>query len=161
MLITRSSYSHRLLQINEIHCVMTIQMRALRMKHNHTNDGSSDGFADAAETGPTYEAVGQFMRTKAVGLVTVVNLTPDTDLHALYPYAPAEVSDLQYIAMSYVDKTVTLQWTAVGDYADQETGENGEYTKFCKRTTHTLVHGRISASTQTPSVFQNRKSNVS
>ena len=140
---------------------MTIQMRAPRLKHNHTNDGSSNGFTDVDETEPTYEAVGQFQRTKAAGLVKVVNLTPNTDLYALYPLPPAEVRDLRVSAMSYDDKTVTLQWTAVGDYVDQETGEDGEYTKFCKRTTHALVHGRMSASTQTQSVFQNRKSNVS
>ena len=121
-------------------------MRAPRLKHSHTNDCSSNGFTDEAETEPTYEAVGQFQRTKAAGLVKVVNLTPNTDMYAVYPLPPAEVRDLQYIAMSYDDKTVTLQWTAVGDYVDQETGEDGEYTKFCKRTTHRLVHGRISVS---------------
>ncbi|KAK2175750.1 hypothetical protein NP493_711g03078 [Ridgeia piscesae] len=79
---------------------------------------------DVDETEPTYEAVGQFQRTKAAGLVKVVNLTPNTDLYALYPFPPAEVRYLRFIAMSYDDKTVTLQWTAVGDYVDQETASS-------------------------------------
>ena len=83
-------------------------------------------FIDEAVTGPTYEDVGQFQRTKRAGLVTAVNLTPHTDLYALYPFLPAELRDLRVSAMSYDDKTVTLQWTVGGDYVDQETGEDGE-----------------------------------
>ena len=78
------------------------------MKNYHTNDGLSNSFTE-----PTPEAVGQFMRTKAVGLVKVVNLTPYIDLYALYPYAPAAVRDLQYIAMSYDDI-----WSSTSSLAD-------------------------------------------
>ena len=78
------------------------------------------------ETGPKYEAVGPFQRTAAAGLLRIVNLTPATDLYALYPFPPAEVRDLRVSAMSYEEKTVTLRWTAVGDYADEETGKDGE-----------------------------------
>ena len=81
---------------------------------------------EADNTGPAYESLGQFDRTKAAGLLKIVNLTPDTDLYALYPFPPAEVRDLRMSAMSYEEKTVTLKWTAVGDYADEETGKNRE-----------------------------------
>ena len=84
---------------------------------------------EADNTGPAYESVGQFDRTKAAGLLKIVNLTPDTDLYALYPFPPAEVRDLRMSAMSYEEKTVTLKWTAVGDYADKETGKEGEEPK--------------------------------
>ena len=75
--------------------------------------------------------MGQFQRTKAAGLLKVVNLTPKTDLYALYPFPPAEVRDIRVSDMSYDDKTVTLQWTAVGDYIDQETGEDGDCLTLC------------------------------
>ena len=78
------------------------------------------------DTGPVYESVGQFQRTKAAGLLKIVNLKPDTDLNALYPFPPAEVRDLRVSAMSYEEQTVTLRWTAVGDYVDEETGKDGE-----------------------------------
>ena len=76
--------------------------------------------------------MGQFERMKPAGLVNVVQLTPETDLYAVYPFPPAEVRDLRVSAMSYEDKTVTLQWTAVGDYVDQETGERGEPSLLCE-----------------------------
>ena len=85
-----------------------------------------DVFTEADDTGPVYESMGQFQRTKAAGLLKIVNLTPATDLYALYPFPPAEVRDLRMSAMSYEEKTVTLRWTAVGDYADEETGKDGE-----------------------------------
>ena len=88
-------------------------------------------FTGDVDAGPTYKAVGQFQRTKAAGIVKVVNLKRDTDLYALYPFPPAEVRDLRVSNMSYDDKTVTLQWTAVGDYVDQETGEDGECSTLC------------------------------
>ena len=82
---------------------------------------------DAAVSGPDYESVGQFQRTKAAGLVKVENLTPHTDMKALYPFPPAEVRDLRVNVMSFENKTVTLlEWTAVGDYADEETGKDEE-----------------------------------
>ena len=91
-------------------------------------------FTDDVDVGPTYKAVGQFQRTKAAGLLKVVNLTPKTDLYALYPFPPAEVRDIRVSDMSYDDKTVTLQWTAVGDYIDQETGEDGDCLTLCVNT---------------------------
>lgn len=79
---------------------------------------------EAEDTGPVYGSVGQFDRTKAAGLLKVVHLTSRTDLYALYPFPPAEVRDLRVNATSYEEKTVTLEWTAVGDYADEETGKD-------------------------------------
>ncbi|KAI0208411.1 hypothetical protein LSAT2_006915 [Lamellibrachia satsuma] len=76
------------------------------------------------DTGPVYESVGQFQRTKAAGLLKIVNLKPDTDFNALYPFPPAEVRDLRVSAMSYEEQTVTLRWTAVGDYVDEETASS-------------------------------------
>ena len=79
-------------------------------------------FTDIVNTEPTYEAVGSLQRTQYAGLVKIDNWTPDLDLIALYPFRLAKVRDLRYMSMSYKDKTVTLQWTAVGDYL--ETGKH-------------------------------------
>ena len=76
--------------------------------------------------GPTYERVAPFNRKAAAGLINVVNLTPKTDLKALYPFRPPKVRDLKVINMAYDDKTVTLQWTAVGDYEEQTPGSYTE-----------------------------------
>ncbi|KAI0208410.1 Calcium-activated chloride channel regulator 1 [Lamellibrachia satsuma] len=90
--------------------------------------GDSSSFyppnGEAEDTGPVYGSVGQFDRTKAAGLLKVVHLTSRTDLYALYPFPPAEVRDLRVNATSYEEKTVTLEWTAVGDYADEETASS-------------------------------------
>jgi len=52
----------------------------------------------------------------------VSNLTPDTDLRALYPFPPEKINDLKVVNISFVDNSATLQWSAVGDYDEQATG---------------------------------------
>ena len=54
-------------------------------------------------------------------VVRVVNMTSST--HTLTPTQPPGVMDLVCIAMSHKNRTVTLQWTAVGDYLN-ERGED-------------------------------------
>ena len=90
--------------------------------HNHNTNILL--FTDIVNTEPTYEAVGSLQRTQYAGLVKIDNWTPDLDLIALYPFPPAKVRDLRYMSMSYEDKTVTLQWTAVGDNLDEQTGKH-------------------------------------
>ena len=69
------------------------------------------------------EPVDGFDRTVNAGVVIVTNLDVDSDPTRFYPFAPAKVTDLKVIAISRDDNTVTLQWTAVGDYEELETGE--------------------------------------
>ena len=73
--------------------------------------------------GPTYDTVAEFDRTADAGLIDVVNVKAPEVLKKLYPFPPAPVNDLEVSDMSYDNKTVTLQWTAVGDYEEQETGK--------------------------------------
>jgi len=80
-------------------------------------------FTGAGVPGPNSEGVEPFDRKAAAGLINVVNLTPQTNLDALYPFPPPTVRDLEVVNMSYVDKTVTLRWTAVGDYEKPVPGE--------------------------------------
>ena len=68
--------------------------------------------------------MGPFQRRADVGLVSVSNLTPDTDLRALYPFPPEKVNDLKVVNISFVDNSATLQWSAVGDYDEQATGRD-------------------------------------
>ena len=82
------------------------------------------GFSADMQMGPTYETVAAFNRTADAGLIDVVNVTLGEDLMKLYPFPPAVVNDLEVTEMSYENKTVTLSWTAVGDYDEQETGGN-------------------------------------
>ena len=63
-----------------------------------------------------------FDRTADAGVVNVANMDLNADPKAVYPFPPAKVTDLQVIGMSYENETVTLQWTSVGDYEEQETG---------------------------------------
>ena len=74
------------------------------------------------EVGPTYETVDGLDRTADAGVVKVTNMDLNADPKDVYPFDPAKVADLQVTDTSYENKTVTLQWTAVGDYEDQETG---------------------------------------
>ena len=77
------------------------------------------GHAGETELGPTYESVDGLDRTADAGVVNVANLDLNADPKAVYPFPPAKVTDLQVIRMSYENKTVTLQWTSVGDYEEQ------------------------------------------
>ena len=81
-------------------------------------------FSADMQLGPTYETVSEFDRTADAGLINVLNVKLGEDLKQLYPFPPAVVNDLEVTEMSYENKTVTLSWTAVGDYDEQETGEN-------------------------------------
>ena len=81
-----------------------------------------NGYAGATDMGPKYEPVDGFDRTVNAGVVTVTNLALISDPKDVYPFPPAKVTDLKVIAISRDDNTVTLQWTAVGDYEEQETG---------------------------------------
>ena len=74
------------------------------------------------EVGPTYETVAGLDRTADAGVVNVANLDLTADPKDVYPFPPAKVADLEVTDTSYENKTVTLKWTAVGDYEDQETG---------------------------------------
>ena len=65
--------------------------------------------------------VERFERTTAAGIINISNRNT-TDLGALYPFPPRKVNDLKVIEISYEEKTVTLEWTAVGDFETQETG---------------------------------------
>ena len=64
-----------------------------------------------------------FQRTAEAGLIHVANLTSDMDLKSLYNYPPNEVTDLDCIARENV---MIFTWTSVGDYADDETGKDGQ-----------------------------------
>ena len=81
-----------------------------------------NGYPGATDMDPKYEPVDGFDRTVNVGVVTVTNLDLVSDPKDVYPFPPAKVTDLKVIAISRADSTVTLQWTAVGDYEEQETG---------------------------------------
>ena len=81
-------------------------------------------FTADMQLGPTYETVSEFDRTADAGLIDVLNVKLGEDLKKLYPFPPAVVNDLEVTEMSYENKTVTLSWTAVGDYESQETGGN-------------------------------------
>ena len=81
-------------------------------------------FSADMQLGPTYETVPEFDRTADAGLIDVLNVKLGEDLKKLYPFPPAVVNDLEVTEMSYENKTVTLTWTAVGDYDEQETGGN-------------------------------------
>ena len=81
-------------------------------------------FSADMQLGPTYETVPEFDRTADAGLIDVLNVKLGEDLKKLYPFPPAVVNDLEVTEMSYENKTVTLSWTAVGDYDEQETGGN-------------------------------------
>ena len=70
----------------------------------------------------TYESVGGLDRTADAGVVNVANMDLNADPKAVYPFPPAKVTDLKVTGMSYENETVTLQWTSVGDYEQQETG---------------------------------------
>ncbi|KAI0208298.1 Calcium-activated chloride channel regulator 4A [Lamellibrachia satsuma] len=85
---------------------------------------SSTSSIGDTELGPTYETVEGFDRTADAGVVNVANLDLNTDPKAVYPFPPAKVTDLQVIGMSYENETVTLQWTSVGDYEEQETASS-------------------------------------
>ena len=75
-----------------------------------------------ADLGPTYETVDGLDRTADAGVVKVANMDLTADPKDVYPFPPSKVADLQVTDTSYENKTVTLQWTAVGDYEEQETG---------------------------------------
>ncbi|KAI0218857.1 Calcium-activated chloride channel regulator 4 [Lamellibrachia satsuma] len=75
-------------------------------------------------SGPTYEDVQSFERTAAAGLIKVSNRLSHPDLRELYPFPPGKVKDLKIIETSYEEKTVTLQWTAVGDFEELETASS-------------------------------------
>ena len=53
----------------------------------------------------------------------VTNRAKHPDLRSLYPFPPGQVKDMRVNATSYEEKTATVQWTAVGDFEEQETGE--------------------------------------
>ena len=72
--------------------------------------------------GPTFKTVEPFQRRADAGLVSVANLSPYTDFKAIYPFPAARVKNLQITKISFVENSVALQWTAVGDYEEQETG---------------------------------------
>ena len=63
-----------------------------------------------------------FERHADAGLISVNNVKSPAEMKDLYPYPPTKVIDLKVVQMSYDNETVTLQWTAVGDYEEQETG---------------------------------------
>ncbi|KAI0230401.1 hypothetical protein LSAT2_019239 [Lamellibrachia satsuma] len=67
--------------------------------------------------------VERFERTRAAGIINVSNRNT-TNLGALYPFPPGKVKDLKVIEISYEEKTVTLEWTAVGDFEAQETASS-------------------------------------
>ena len=73
-------------------------------------------------SGPVYEVVEPFERTAAAGLIKVSNRNRQPDIKVLYPFPPGKVKDLKVNETSYEEKTVTLEWTAVGDFEEQETG---------------------------------------
>ena len=72
----------------------------------------------------------------------VVNRTKRPDLRALYPFPPGQVKDLRVNATSYETKTATLQWTAVGDFEEQETGESA-YNKMSPDLTSNRLFDRL------------------
>ena len=84
----------------------------------------ASAFSADMQFGPSHETVSEFDRTADAGLIDVVNVKLGEDLKQLYPFPPAVVNDLEVTEMSYENKTVTLTWTAVGDYDEQETGGN-------------------------------------
>ncbi len=83
-----------------------------------------NGCSGATDMGPKYEPVGGLDRTANAGVVTVTNLNLTSDPKDVYPFPPAKVTDLKVIAITRDDNTVTLQWTAVGDYEKEETGKS-------------------------------------
>ncbi|KAI0230412.1 hypothetical protein LSAT2_019251 [Lamellibrachia satsuma] len=74
--------------------------------------------------GPTYETLEAFERTAAAGLIQVSNRAKHPDLKVLYPFDPTRVTDLKVTEISYEEKTVTLQWTSVGDFEEQKTASS-------------------------------------
>ena len=77
-----------------------------------------------AKTDQPYESIDPFDRASDVGLINVNNVTSPQEMRKLYPYQPPKVKDLKVIGMSYENETVTFQWTALGDYEEQETGRS-------------------------------------
>ncbi|KAI0230406.1 Calcium-activated chloride channel regulator 3A-1 [Lamellibrachia satsuma] len=74
--------------------------------------------------GPTYDTLEAFERTAAAGLIQVSNRAKHPDLNVPYPFDPTRVTDLKVTEISYEEKTVTLQWTSVGDFVEQETASS-------------------------------------
>ena len=83
------------------------------------------------DLGPKYDPVGQFDRVADAGLLNVKNPKSPAELRKLYPFPPPKVKDFKVTEMSYENKTVTLQWTSVGDYEEQETGR-GEHVMIVR-----------------------------
>ncbi|KAI0208300.1 Calcium-activated chloride channel regulator 1 [Lamellibrachia satsuma] len=72
----------------------------------------------------TYESVDGLDRTADAGVDNVANMDLNVDPKAVYPFPPAKVTDLKVTGMSYENETVTLQWTSVGAYEEQETASS-------------------------------------
>ncbi|KAK2180610.1 hypothetical protein NP493_436g02058 [Ridgeia piscesae] len=99
--------------------------------------------------GPTYEEVPAFERSAAAGLIKVTNRAKHPDLRSLYPFPPGQVKDMRVNATSYEEKTATLQWTAVGDFEEQETASSYDlrYSTDIKVLRHSFENAtKISAS---------------
>ena len=69
------------------------------------------------------KVVRALQRITAGEVVRVVNMTSSTQTFA--PTRPTWIKTLACIATSYKNRTVTLQWTAVGDYLN-ERGKDSE-----------------------------------
>ena len=81
-----------------------------------------DDRTETRDSDSTQENVDPFERHADAGLISVNNAKSPAEMKDLYPYPPTKVNDLKVVQMSYDNETVTLQWTAVGDYEEQETG---------------------------------------
>ena len=73
--------------------------------------------AKTTKTEPT-EA---FQRSSVGGSVQISGYSAATNPESLYP--PEKIRDLQTSILNVKDRTLSIQWTAVGAYLDQGTGE--------------------------------------